>query len=188
MNRNSDATHSAPRRSPRAAESSTELRLLNQTEGIPSHDGSPRPPSHIQCGNRVSLHGIHTLSSKLRQYRAEFFFVFATLVLSIFAFYYSFEALIDPNPALGKLYFTPPTTVFVINVLSQGVAWMLKIFFASIFELLRWNFACRTTGVPLTTFLTLSAGTSLPGVFILLGTSGQHQWWCAQRYLIRWLV
>jgi hypothetical protein len=182
MDSNLDSTNFARRHSSRAVESSTELRLLNRTEGTRSRDGSPRPQSQVQPENPVAGRG--RVSSKTRQYRAEFFFAIAALVLSIFAFYYSYEALIDPNPALGNLYFSPPTTVFIINVLSQGVAWILKIFFASIFELLRWNFASRRSGVQVTTFLTLSTGTSLFGVFRLFRTSGQHQWWCAQRYLI----
>lgn len=170
--------------------SSTELRLLSTGDGTGSNTPLVPQPDGIDPGiqfdNQIMPRRINSFASKLRHHRWEFSLAFAALILSVFSFYYSYEALLSPDPALGKLNFPPPTTIFVINVLSQGVVWMLMLFFSSVFVLLRWNFASRTSGVPLTTFLALSPGTTLSGVVRLLHTRGPHQWWCAQRYRIFW--
>jgi hypothetical protein len=132
---------------------------------VPSSDGTTIPP-------------------KREQYRSQIFLAFASFLLSVFAFYYAYEALINPQPLLGKLIFSPSTTVFVINVLSQSVAFLIARVFASAFEALRWSLAARRRGVTLPTFLSLSSGTSLYGIFMLLLANGQHRIWCAQRFAI----
>lgn len=122
------------------------------------------------------------ITSKTQQYLTTYAWAFATTLLSIFAFYYSYEALISPNPNLGKLFFSPSWTVFVINVLSQGVAFSLRVMYSTILQELRWVFASRTSGVSLSTFLGLNPATSLVGVWRLLWITGDHWFWCVQRY------
>jgi hypothetical protein len=131
----------------------------------------------------LPLNNGNTIPSRGQQYRTQFLLAFLSFLLSVLAFYYAYEALVSPRPILGRLIFSPSTTVFVINVLSQGVAFTMARVFSAIFETLRWNLASRKHGVSLTTFLGLSAGTSLFGVFRLLLASGQHRIWCLQRFL-----
>lgn len=121
---------------------------------------------------------------KQTQYRSNLFFVIAAFVLSNFVIYYAYKALVSPRPALGKLFFPPSITVFVINVLSQGVAFLLAHLFASIFESLRWTFASQRTGARMATFLSLSRVTSLIGIVRLLCVKGPHRFWCLQRYRV----
>ena len=122
------------------------------------------------------------ITSKTQQYLTTYAWALATALLSIFAFYYSYEALISPNPNLGKLFFSASSTVFVINVLSQGVAFSLRVLYSTILQELRWAFASRTSGVSLSTFLGLNPATSLVGVWRLLWIAGDHRFWCVQRY------
>jgi len=173
-----------------ASETSTELRLLgNQpddvyTQNAPYHfDRFPKPLRHPEYSqNAGSLNEGTTISSKQTQYGSNLFFVIAAFVLSNLVLYYAYEALLSPRPALGKLFFPPSITIFVINVLSQGVAFLMAHLFASIFENLRWTFTSQKTGVRMTTFLGLSRATSLLGVVRLLCVKGPHRFWCLQRY------
>jgi hypothetical protein len=123
------------------------------------------------------------ITSKTQQYLPTYAWAFTTLLLSIFAFYYSYQSLVTVKPLLGNLFFSASTTVFVINILSQGVAFSLRVLYYTGLQELRWAFASRTSGVSLPTFLGLSPGTSLVGVWRLLWIPGKHRFWCAQRYL-----
>lgn len=132
----------------------------------------------------LQLQGETPMPSRMRRYDSNIALLFVALVLSIFVFYYSYEALINPRPKLGKLFFSAPATVFVINVLSQGEAFIMARLYASMFEAVRWSFASRRAGVSLATFLGLSSSTSLFGIFRLLLAKGHHQFWCTQRSAI----
>ena len=181
------STNIAPRRYS-ASETLMELRTL-ETEGTDAVLQDRTPSDQFteaprQQENHFMSRGGTMIPPKTTQYRSNLFLAFSAFTLSIFAFYYSYEALINTNPVLGKILFSASTTVFIINVLSQGVSFVLKTWFASLFEALRWGFAARTSGVTLTTFLGLSAGTSLLGLCRLVCTYGQHCFWCAQRCLV----
>jgi hypothetical protein len=187
MNWYTSATNT-PRRSSTSvpvSDALTELQLLPGTTyeetlqpGVRSFR-TPRPrDDHIPLGNGT------TIPPKRVQYRSQIFLALVSFLLSAFAFYYAYEALINPRPLLGKLIFSPSTTVFVINVLSQLVAFFLARVFASVFEALRWNFAARSSGVSLATFLCLSSGTSLYGISRLLLARGYHRFWCVQRFVL----
>ena len=166
----------------------TELRLLATT----TNEETPQPLHPVvrpYRGPRLQVDHIPvnigtTIPPKRVQYRSQTFLALSSFLLSAFAIYYAYEALINPQPLLGKLIFSPSTTVFVINVLSQSVAFLIARVFASAFEALRWSFAARNSGVTLTTFLSLSSGTSLYGVCRLLLTRGYHNFWCVQRFVI----
>jgi putative flippase GtrA len=173
-----------------ASETSTELRLLgNQPDRVfkqnsPYHfDRFPEPLRHPECPpNAGTLNEGTTISSKQTQHGWSLFCIIAAFALSNFALYYAYEALVSPRPALGKLFFPPSTTVFVINVLSQGVAFLMNYLFTSAFENVRWTFASQRTGTRMATFLGLSGATSFLGVIRLLGVRGPHRFWCLQKY------
>jgi len=168
------------------SESSTDLRRLGNPDpqNTPYRfDRFPEPLRHPEYSqNPGSLKEGTIISSKQSQYGSDLGFVAAAFVLSNFALYYAYEALVSPRPALGKLFFPPSITIFVINVLSQGVAFLMAHIFASTFEGLRWTFASRRTGVRMATFLGLSRATSLLGVGRLLCVKSPHRFWCLQRY------
>jgi hypothetical protein len=173
------------------SETSTELRLLGDqpdqpyqlTQNSPYHfDRFPESLRHLESSpNAGPLNAGTAISSKHTQYGWNLFCIIAAFALSNFALYYAYEALLSRRPALGKLFFPPSITVFVINVLSQGVAFLMNHLFASVFENLRWTFASQRTGARMATFLGLSGATSLLGVIRLLGVKGPHRIWCLQR-------
>jgi hypothetical protein len=123
--------------------------------------------------------------SRSKQYHSLLLLLIGTTLLSIFAIYYAYQALLNPRPALGKLFFPPSDTVFVINVLSQGVTFAVLQLSALECESLRWILAARVKGVQLTTFLCLSVATSFFGTLRLLFIKGRHSFWCLQRYITR---
>ena len=123
------------------------------------------------------------IPSRIKQSLSNIALITGNVAFIIFVSYYVYESLVRSNPALGPLFFTPSTTVFVVNIMSQIVAIILKALFGSAFEALRWQLASRANGVLVTTFLTLSRATSSLGVFTLLLTArrGGHTPWGFQR-------
>lgn len=114
-----------------------------------------------------------------------------SILLSNFVCYYVYQTLINPNPVLGKLLFSPSATVFAVSILSQIVRVLISSLFACSFDALHWQLASREKGVPITTFLGLSRSTSRMGVWMLLFTNGKHRIWCLQRYenmILSWYV
>jgi len=120
--------------------------------------------------------------SRIRRSKNDVLLFVGSLLLSVFTFYYVYETLLCSEPALGKLLFTPSTTVFVINVLSQILGTVLALLFAASFELLRWQLTTRDSGVQMSTFLAMSGATSLVGIWRLLFSKGLHIIWCLQRH------
>lgn len=169
-----------------ASEISTELRPLgtnpDDTQSQSTDRLWPQPPENLADNLPNARNNGTVVLSTQTQYRSHLFFVITAFFLSNFVLYYAHEALVNPRPTLGKLLFPPSTTVFVINVLSQGVAFLIAQLFTAVFEALRWKFASRRIGVRMTTFLGLSGATSLLGVGRLLCARGPHQFWCLQRY------
>jgi hypothetical protein len=169
-----------------ASEISTELRFLGTNPDDPeSHSTDrlwPQPPTNLADNLPDAQDNGTTIRSTQTQYLSPLFFIITAFFLSIFVLYYAHEALISPRPSLGKLFFPPSTTVFEINILSQGAAFLIAHLFTTVFEALRWKFASRTIGVRMTTFISLSSATSLLGVGRLLCARGPHQFWCLQRY------
>jgi hypothetical protein len=185
MNRSSRSSATPERSfaSSLTSDASMELQLLRLRDdrGMPHRTSSFFRFGNITTVNHVPHSFGTTIPSRRQRYRNQFRLASISFLLSIFAFYYAYEALVNPRPLLGRLIFSPSTTVFVVNVLSQSVAFIMAQVFSAIFETLRWSFASRRRGVMLTTFLGLSAGTSPFGVFRLLLASGRHRFWCAQR-------
>jgi hypothetical protein len=140
----------------------------------PMYDSSSNVPPTAQEGT--------VIPSKFEQWKYNITLASGSILLSSFAFYYVYQTLIVSQPVLGDLLFSPSTTVFVINILSQILAIVITLLFASAFEALRWQLASRETGVRLATFLGMSGATSPVGVLMLLKIKGTHQFWCAQKY------
>jgi hypothetical protein len=122
------------------------------------------------------------IPSKFKKWKYDILLASGSILLSTFAFYYVYQSLVVSQPALGHLLFSPSTTVFVINIISQILAIVINLLFASAFEALRWQLASREIGVHLATFLGMSGATSPAGVLTLLMVKGTHQFWCLQKY------
>lgn len=159
-----------------------EMRLLNlplksfhsESQEIPS-------PSTESPRTSASHTGTPTLP-KYRQYATMVGHVVFATILSVLLSFYTYETLVNPNPKLGRLLFSPPTTILVITIISHGIPILLRQSFVNVFDALRWSFASRSKGVPLTTFLGLSSVASLASVFRLFWEQGAHRVWCLQRY------
>ena len=135
-----------------ASDASIELQLLRPVDG--NYNSQRRNFTstfsrfyNTQAERHGPLSDGTTIPSRSRQYRTQFFLAFISFLLSVFAFYYAYEALINPRPILGRLIFSPSTTVFVVNVLSQGVAFIMARVFSALFESFRWSLASRSRGV-----------------------------------------
>lgn len=134
----------------------------------------------------------HTaVPSKLKQLRWALATGVLTILLSTFSIFYAYEALLSERPVLGPLLLSPSRTVLFIPILTQILVHLFKTLFHALFQMMRWQMASRETGVELTTFLALSAGTSMLGVLHLLKERGGHRVWAVQRYVLLeccWLI
>jgi hypothetical protein len=163
---------------------SIKMRLLSEQPDeapLELNTFSPKPPYIEVCVPSSEPYIGTPLPSKRRQYNATFALLFAVMALSAFVIYYAYETLINVRPTLGVLLLAPYNTVLVISILSQAVALSFRQLFATLFESVRWKFACQRKGVEMTTFLGLSTATSLQGVLYLLYEKGRHKVWCLQR-------
>jgi hypothetical protein len=160
---------------------SIKMRLLSEQPEEAPLELSPKPPYSVACIPTSDLYTGTPIPSKHRQHYATFALLFAAMALSAFVIYYAYETLINPRPVLGMLLLAPYNTVLVINILQQAVALSFRQLFATLFESVRWKFACQRKGVEMTTFLGLSTVTSLHGVLCLLYEKGRHKVWCLQR-------
>jgi hypothetical protein len=138
----------------------------------------------VETNEAISNNGT-VLPSKPRQLWWTILLFAVTIPLSIVLFAYIYLVLIAQHPKFGRLVFSPARTIFVVTLISQLIAQLIKYLFWNVFDTLRWQLASRDTGVGTTTFLGLSQGTSIQGVFLLMGVKGKHLTWCAQRYFPR---
>jgi hypothetical protein len=120
--------------------------------------------------------------SKYKQFESDLGLLGGTIILSCFACYYVFQTFLVNDPSLGRLLFSPSTTVFVINVLSQALAVLYTMVFLNAFQTSRWRLAARERGVSLSAFIGMSGATSVLGVGMLLRVKGTHRLWCVQRH------
>jgi hypothetical protein len=133
--------------------------------------------------NQAPADNTTSMKSRIKRSKYDLLLFGSSVLLSIFTFFYVYETLLTSEPALGKLLFSPSTTVFVINVLSQILGTVLGLLFAAAFEFLRWQLTTRDNGVQMTTFLAMSGATSLVGICRLLFSKGVHIFWCLQRFV-----
>lgn len=138
----------------------------------------------IQTDEAVSNNGT-VLPSKPRQLWWTILLFALTIPLSVVLFAYIYLVLVAQHPKFGRLVFSPARTIFLVTLISQLTAQLIRYLFSNVFDTLRWQLASRDTGVGTTTFLGLSQGTSIQGVFLLMGVKGKHVIWCAQRYSAR---
>jgi len=102
-----------------------------------------------------------------------------TCIVSTFAVFYSYRALVNLSALPKHLALPPGKTVLVVNILSHVVAFLCWNLFVNTSEALRWAIACRPEkGILVTSFLTLSRATSLAGIWNLIAKGGTHQFWC----------
>jgi hypothetical protein len=102
-----------------------------------------------------------------------------TCIISTFAVFYSYRALVSLSTLPKHLALSPGKTVLVVNILSHVVAFLCWNLFVNTSEALRWAIACRADkGILVTSFLTLSRATSLAGIWNLIARGGTHQFWC----------
>jgi hypothetical protein len=166
---------------PCRASSEIELRSLDLApEG---QDGGLEPDSsQHSAGSAAPIRG-SVLQSKSKQLRLLWISAIGTFLLSAFATLYAWSVLVSVDPALGPLRsLSPGKTVWVVNILSQAVAFSISELLTGVFEALRWTLASRESGVLITTFLALSRATPLLGVVSLWSVKGTHRYWCTQKY------
>lgn len=144
--------------------------LASPTNQPPSLSSPPNP------GPSTSL------QSKFKQNLASWFLAGFTSCLLAFSIWFIYTEFINTKQIHRHMQLSPSHTVTVVNILSQ-----LNIFLAwapidAVFETLRWTMACRTQGVLITTFISMSRVTGFDGVANLLRVPGWHLIWCFQRY------
>src|SRR5436305_11410544 len=87
------------------------------------------------------------LPTKFKQRRWTIVLFAVTLPLSALFFLYIYAALIAKHPRLGRLLFSPSRTIFVVVLLSQIIALLIKHLYSNVFDVLRWQLASRDSGV-----------------------------------------
>ena len=156
------------------------LRPFQSNENHVAESNSFTSAANPLLRSTTSIQGT-AIPSRLKQsfYIISLFIVAA--LLSTFVCYYVYQTLVSATPALGKLLFSASTTVFAVNILSQGVQITINTLFGDLFEAMRWQLASRRTGVSIKTFLGLSGSTPRIGIGMLLGAKGTHRFWCFQK-------
>ena len=110
-------------------------------------------------GSRQSPNNPLQVESSLNQFRVTFLIAFITAVWVEFAFFYAYNASVDP-PVSRKLCLSNPAhTILAVNVLSHVTIFLLSILSSDVFEGIRWVLACGG-GISMPTFLSLSRATS----------------------------
>jgi hypothetical protein len=173
------STNTAPQTSESSAK--TQIRSENLTESVcktpPSSEGENPPRLNTATSPRNGT----PLPTKFKQFKWMMVLFAATVPLFAVSFLYIYAALIAQHPKLGRLLFSPSRTIFIVGLLSQVIALLIKHFFDNVFDALRWQLASRSGGVRTTTFLGLSGATSLLGLITLICVGGPHIVWCVQR-------
>ena len=138
--------------------------------------------SHHLPDSPTSIRG-SVLQSKSKQLRLSWILALGTFSLAAFSTFYSWSVLISDNPALGSLQsLSPGKTLWIVNILSQAVAFSVCELLSMVFEALRWALASGESGILISTFLALSRATPLLGVVSLCSINGTHRLWCTKRY------
>lgn len=168
---------------PSASRSTTAITFPNNSSSSKKHDHlTPGPSSSNDLLNSQDVGTI--IPSKLYQLRWIIFTSVGAIPLSVFLFFYVYEALLSITPELGPLLFSPSRTLLVITIVSQALGSFILVLFHSVFDRLRWQLVSKESGIGLRTFLGLSGGTSLFGVIrlVCLGRGNTSTLWCIQRY------
>jgi hypothetical protein len=178
-----DPSLASTKTAPRASESpaKTEIGNENLTESVCKTPPSPERDSPPQLNKAPSSRNAALLPTKSKQLKWTIVLFSVAVPLFAVSFLYIYAALIAQHPKLGRLLFSPSQTIFVVGLLSQVIALLIKHFFDNIFDALRWQLASRRGGVRTTTFLGLSGATSLLGLTMLICVGGPHIIWCVQR-------
>ena len=135
--------------------------------------------------------------SSVRQQWFTIILAYATATSLVFTVFFAYNSCLD-YPIVRSLIFTcPERTILMLNVLSQVTIFLLGELMSSIFEITRWAFVSRDTGIPAYTFLILSRATSIIGVVMLLFARtvskskfqiDGHRFWGTQRYVSPYLA
>lgn len=119
---------------------------------------TPLPTTADEYGDGIAI------PSKLRQSVYSITSISGNLAFVLFVAFYVYQSVVSASPLLGRIFFTPSTTVFVINVMAQFLAVTLSMLITDAFEAFRWHLASKESGALLNTFLALSRATSAHGV------------------------
>ena len=108
------------------------------------------------------------------------------LVTVLFAYNSSLE-----RPFSEKFVFEKPErTIFMLNVLTQITIFCLAELTSTVFDTIRWVFACSNSGISAPTFLVMSRATNIIGILcLILGRGAKprriqpdgHKLWGCQR-------
>jgi hypothetical protein len=173
------STKTAPQTSESPAK--TEIGKEDLTESVRETPPSTGANSPLQLNKAPASRNVTLLPTTFKQFKWTIGLFSATIPLFAVLFLYIYAALIAQHPKLGRLLFSPSRTIFVVGLLSQVVALLIKHFFDNVFDALRWQLASRRGGVRTTSFLGLSGATSLLGIITLIFVGGPHIVWCVQR-------
>lgn len=94
-----------------------------------------------------------------------------TVVFLVLTAVYSSQPTVASHMRL--LYTSSSNTIFVLSLLSSLTGLFLGATINAAFERLRWLLVVRRSGLQLTKFLGLQAGTGITGLFVLTAGGGQ---------------
>ncbi|KAK0625453.1 hypothetical protein B0T17DRAFT_273698 [Bombardia bombarda] len=121
------------------------------------------------------------LQRKTAKYAPTWAMTVLTFIITILTVWYSQRTMVDAKQVPSVMQLSPGLTVFMVNTLSQIIAYLAVTLFSDVLEQLRWSLACRPQGILLSSFLAMSRATPITGVFCLCRVRGSHQFWAFQR-------
>jgi len=143
--------------------------------------GSPSPPpQRVEAADGTGP-DLQPRLTKVQQLRSGIIFWVLLVPYTAFVSQYVYQVLISDHPHVGRLFLSPADTNLLITVLSQLFGLLIQALFKNVFDVLRWQLACRERGIAIPTFLQLSGATKWLGVLALIVIKGNHHIWGLQR-------
>ena len=179
----SSTSNTSNHQTPHIAQVMPELESnAEDSDGLPETLGQQSPPVP-----EIALTSDFTL---LPNFSAWSLIAVSTTV-TVFTFYYGWNASFSSTPSAKFLWNQPNNTVFTLNLLSYIATVLVSNLINIICDQLRWSKCCRGKGIPFLSFLALSSGTTFLGLVHFLfspvpsnGRRLEHRWWSLQRYSI----
>lgn len=150
----------------------TDLELINPSENSHQSQNADEIPERPQPP-RVS-----TIWSKAKTISTSLILWIFTAIFIILYSLYVYQALLSPNPQVGNLFLSASSTNYLVSVLSQVFAELVRVLFMGTFDSLRWQLASNSGGVSMATFFGLSPATEwLLVLFLAIYGPKSPFWW-----------
>lgn len=130
--------------------------------------------------------------SPIRRQRLTLLLAVLSVASMSFTVFFAYNSSSEQPVSSMLIFERPERSILVLNIVSQITIYCLAELTLSVFDSVRWAFACSTSGISAYTFLALSRATNVIGVlYLILGNGVKpgtiqgdgHRLWGGQRYV-----